>query len=210
MNKPSSILFDKNIPSVVIRHFNDLKWKTSIWGGDGLFQKTGPAFRLAKVSGVNPYNVFWGRLSHVIPNNDITLFMSCDDKHSNIDGWVKWVENDEIHLAAGDPVIQERWVTHPSETASKESCPICITLENMGWVDQGTTVDYMWNGNIKPIPGLPEYRMAHSTIGAGLWKVGDDKCKCSKQFRMGIQQSVQLRVVIPDHNQCPNHSKESL
>lgn len=202
--KPKVIMFDKNIPAGVISHFNNLGYKAYIWGGDGFFSKTGPAFRLAKQAGINNHNIFWGKLSYVIPNNEVGMFMSSNDEWKDLDGFVKWIDNDNIELAAGDPVIQERWVTHPSETKSGESCPICITLEEMGWVDQGASVTYMWDNGSKIINGLPEYRMAHSTIGEGNWKVGDSKCKCSKQFRMGVQQKTQLSVMIP-HTQCPNH-----
>lgn len=75
--------------------------------------------------------------------------------------------SNNISLANGD-FKEERWVTDPGKGESGESCPICKDLEDMGWVKIGT---------------LPPYRKAHSIIGEGKWKTGDDTCNCIKEFR---------------------------
>jgi hypothetical protein len=199
------IMFDKDIPVKVVKHFVDRGYKTFIWGGDGFFNKQKPAFNLAKQSGVNQHNIFWGKLSWVKQNNDIDLFMSRDEMW-DMDGFLHYYEDKTIMLAEGDVgVIQERWVTKPEQTAGGKSCPICIELQRIGWVGRDETVQYNYPGGTIDLIGLPPYRKAHSQIGGGKWKVSDYYCKCAKQFRIapiGLSTPNKKIVTIKE---CCNH-----
>lgn len=60
----------------------------------------------------------------------------------------------------------ERWFAYSKK--GSVICPICLELDKLGWVDFGL---------------LPPYRKAHSIIGQGDWKVGDEYCNCSKGYK---------------------------
>ena len=121
------------------------------------------------------------------------LFITTKD---GIEGSTKLTYDESINLAdAPKTVVQERWVTHSIDSKSGESCPICTTLEDMGWVEQGVNLNYTWPGGSKIIDGLPLFRTAHSSIGDGNWAVGDDKCNCTVDFRMSTKASVQLSEI---------------
>jgi len=203
------ILFTDEIPFDVVKTFVDEGHNVHIYGGGSLFNKTRPAFRLAKKSGVNHYFVHWGELKHIRENNSIDMFITTDDKYSNVYGFNKFIKEEKHDFADGVETvrtIEERWVTQPESTKGGESCPICLTLQNMGWVERSAPVTYTWSSGSKTINGLPGYRLAHSTIGEGNWKVGDNVCKCYKEFRNGfktINLSKEPRIV--HINGCCNH-----
>jgi len=69
----------------------------------------------------------------------------------------------------------ERWVCRADEL----TCPICVTLNNLGWQLQGTFFRYSWNGQSKQVL-MPRYREAHSEIGEGRWNADDSSCRCQK------------------------------
>lgn len=198
------IMFSKDIPANIIKEYVKLGYQVYIWGGDGLFTKQAPAFKLAKQSGINDHRIFWGKLKWVMDNNNIQLFMSKEDMW-DLDGFIKYVHNNEINLADEEGVgreIEERWVIHPDETKSGKSCPICVTLSKMEWVNKSRPVEYRWNGESKYLngTGLPPYRRAHSEVGDGNWKVSDFYCKCSKQVRLApMSLSKQEPLVINLH-----------
>lgn len=202
------IMFDKNVPSRVINSYLKSGYQCYIWGGNGVFNKQKPAFYLAKASGLNQHNIFWGKLEWVMSNNNINLFMSSDE-YWNIDGYIQYYEDKSFNLADEDVsyVIEERWVTNPDQTGGLKSCPICITLEKMNWVPRGQQVEYRWNGESKPIEGLPPYRRAHSIVGGDNWKVSDYYCKCSKQVRSApMRFNSQEKIVVEIPHTC-NHNE---
>ena len=69
----------------------------------------------------------------------------------------------------------ERWVANDDE----RTCPICVTLHNLGWQLQGTFFEYKWGSNTKQIQ-MPRYRQAHSYVGEGRWKTDNQVCRCRK------------------------------
>jgi hypothetical protein len=69
----------------------------------------------------------------------------------------------------------ERWVCQEDEL----TCPICVTLNNLGWQLQGTFFRYSWDGQSKQVL-MPRYRQAHSEIGEGRWNANDSSCRCQK------------------------------
>ena len=187
------VLFTDEIPASIVKVFVDNGYKVHIYGGGGLFRTTRPAFKLAKLSGVNSHFVHWGELKHIRENNSIDMFVTSDEQYKDVYGYNRFIP-DTIDLAEGDPttetvsIVEERWVTQPADTKGGESCPICITLQKMGWVENGQPVEYRWPGNSKILEfGLPLYRQAHSVVGDGNWKVGDKDCKCYKEFRNGTK-----------------------
>jgi hypothetical protein len=207
------ILFNKNIPADVVAHFVREGHTVHIFGGGELFNKTKPVFKMAKQAGVNEAFIHFGDIRHIIDNNRIEMFMSDDEKHSTTKVFAKYVP-DTIDLSTQlnfKRVLLERWKTQSSLTKGGESCPICLTLEKLDWVEANQPVTYTWSSGSKIIFGLPPYRQSHSQIGDGNWKVGDQFCKCFKEFKSEIipddQQfsSKELVVVIPDHTQCQNH-----
>lgn len=185
-----SVMFDKTIPEYVINQFVNDGYRVHIYGGDELFIPTKPVFKLAKKSGVNQYFVHFGDLKHILDNNNIKMFITDNEKYSHLDQFNKFVKEEEHNFADGVETVrtlEERWVTQPESTKGGESCPICITLQNLGWVERNGPVTYTWSSGSKTINGLPGYRLAHSTIGEGNWKVGDNVCKCYKEFRNGFK-----------------------
>lgn len=180
------ILFNKNIPADVVAHFVKEGHTVHIFGGGELFNKTKPVFKMAKQAGVNEAFIHFGEIKHIIDNNRIEMFLSDDEKHSNTKVFAKYIYDPTIALKETQlnfkRVLLERWKTQSSLTKGGESCPICLTLEKMDWVEAGQPVTYMWSGGSKIINGLPPYRLAHSQIGDGNWKVGDNKCRCYKEF----------------------------
>lgn len=70
------------------------------------------------------------------------------------------LQNVAVHLA----YQQEHWFT----SGKSNVCPLCQDLEDLGWVPYGT---------------LPAYKHAHSVIGKGNWKVGDEYCNCTKGYK---------------------------
>lgn len=184
-----SVMFDTTIPASFIKDFIKDGSKVSIYGGGGLFTKTNGAYKLAREAGSNNHNIYFGEIKHIVSNNDIDMFITTDEKYVGIDGFARYIPSSidlssKIDLAV---VMEERWITVPSATKTGESCPICITLENMGWVQKYQLISYTWDSGSKLIVGLPPYRMAHSQIGDGLWKVDDNKCKCYKEYRSAIR-----------------------
>ena len=69
----------------------------------------------------------------------------------------------------------ERWIANDDE----RTCPICVTLHNLGWQLQGTFFEYSWGSNSKLIE-MPRFRQAHSYVGEGRWKTGNNVCRCRK------------------------------
>lgn len=201
------ILFNKNIPAHVIQSFVDDGHRVHIYAGDELFSKQKPVFKLAKASGVNEAFVHWGCVKHIVDNNQIEMFISDDDKHSINKVFERYIP-ESINLSSNmnfARVLEERWVTVPGDTKSGESCPICITLQDMSWVKKNEPVTYSWSGGSKIINGLPQYRQAHSAIGNGSWKVGDDKCKCYKEFRSAIVPDVVDESIVVDTTNLSVH-----
>ena len=194
-----SVMFDSEVPNYVINQFVKEGYKVHIWGGNRMFNPTAPAIRLAKQSGVNSHLVHWGDPEYILAGNNINMFITSDDRYSHLDQFNKYIKSEDMNFAEGEiRILEERWVTRPSETASGESCPICITLQDMGWVERSAPIQYVWPSGSKEINGLPGYRLAHSQIGEGSWKVGDNKCKCYKEFRNStktIELSSKPRVV---------------
>lgn len=197
------ILVTKNIPADVIKHFVEDGHNVHIYGGDELFCKTKPVFKLAKQSGVNEYFIHFGEIKHIVNNNGIDMFLSENDKHESTGVFAKYVPDTEVGRFSTQftfkRVLLERWKTQSSLTKGGESCPICLTLEKMDWVEARQPITYSWSGGSKLINGLPGYRMAHSSIGDGNWKVGDQFCKCYKEFRSEI---------VPDGQEFSNRIKE--
>lgn len=206
--KKESILFDNTIPSETIKSFINLGYTPHIWGGEGLFCKTKPAFKLAKNSGVNEHKIYWGRPHFVLKNNDISMFLTSDKKYKDLDGYVGY-EKDDIKLSSKinlKRVLLERWVSVESKTGP---CPICDTLNNLGWIEAGQPTTYTWDNGSKIILGLPPYRQAHSQIGEGSWKANDFSCKCYKDFKsdfiddevniIDVSETVELKVVKFNH-----------
>lgn len=60
----------------------------------------------------------------------------------------------------------ERWFAYSKK--GSVICPICLSLDKLGWVDFGL---------------LPAFKKAHSVIGQGDWRVGDEHCNCSKGYK---------------------------
>jgi len=188
-----SVMFDKTIPNYVIESFVKDGYKVHIFGGNELFNPTKPAFKLAKQSGVSHYFVHFGDLEHILDNNGISMFITTDDKWSHLEQFNKYVGETAMPFEEGTVrIMEERWVTRPDETKGGESCPICVTLQEMSWVERGAPVNYNWPGGSKKLDnGLPAYRLAHSSIGEGRWRVGDSVCKCYKEFRNSFK-TIQL------------------
>ncbi len=198
-----SVLFSSDIPSNVISEYKDNGYRVYIHGGDGFFTPTSKSFRLANSAGLSKYSVHFGKVEHIISSNNIDLYVTSDTNY-NGDGVIHYINDESIKLASTS-TIQERWVVHPSETEGGESCPICITLAEMGWINKGEPVEYRWGNESKIINGLPPYRRAHSQIGDGNWKVSDGLCKCSKQVRSSNVKSLSLVRVVEIPSCGHNH-----
>ena len=179
IRKPK-ILFGKDIPDFVIKQFTD-KYEVHIWSGSKYYWPTKSAFKLAKASGVNLGHVHFGTIDVVLKQTKYEAFITNEDKYKDVDGYCEFINPDgltlsKVELAA--PVIQSRWNTRDSN-----ACPICVELASHGWVDIGTSMPYDHQDYPNGVQ-MPPYRQAHSIIGRGLWKVGDDKCRCSIDYRV--------------------------
>lgn len=198
-NKPR-ILIDRDLPSVLISNLSKY-YDVHLWAGNRLYNNSDPIYQLAKASGVNDAFVFYGDLSKL--TNKYTMFITKNDEYINVKGFNKWTDIEDIYLGKEVELklaLQQRWVTNPTDSKSKESCPICISLNKLGWVDMESELTYSWPGGSKVINGLPPYRQAHSVIGEGVWKVGDDKCNCYLDFRMSPRTATEgLSINFCDH-----------
>lgn len=179
IRKPK-ILFNKDIPDFVIKQFTT-KYEVHIWSGSKYYWPTKSAFKLAKMSGVNLAFVHFGAIETVLSQNKYEAFITNEEKWKDLNGYCQFIYDDKLTLSKVDlasPVIQSRWNTRDSD-----ACPICVELASHGWVDVGTYMPY----NHVDYPNgvqMPPYRQAHSIIGQGNWKVGDDKCRCSIDYRV--------------------------
>lgn len=174
------VFVDKKIPHFIIKSFVNDGYDVHLLAGSGLFSRTKPVFDLARKSNVNYYNIHWGELTRIVKEHKPYMFLTSDMKYKDLDGFIHWDQTETFSvedLKFG--AIEEKWNT----TNGDESCPICLTLQGLDWVAKDQPVAYDWPGGSKEIFGLPAYRKAHSVIGEGEWKVGDDKCKCYKSFR---------------------------
>jgi len=70
----------------------------------------------------------------------------------------------------------ERWVASDDCV----TCPICVTLHNLGFQIQGSFFTYSWPGGSKEIE-MPRFKQAHSYVGEGRWKSRNDACRCRKE-----------------------------
>ena len=201
-----SVMFDSEVPNYVINQFVKEGYKVHIWGGNRMFNPTAPAIRLAKQSGVNTHLVHWGDPEYILEGNGIDMFITSDERFAHLDQFNKYIKSEDMNFAEGEiRILEERWVSRDDEN----TCPICHSLSEIGWVERGSSIQYQalrhnrdgWSRAPeydKTINGLPGYRLAHSQIGEGSWKVGDNKCKCYKEFRNStktIELSSNPRVV---------------
>lgn len=187
------VMFDESVPALAIESFRNRGYDVVMYGGDTIDKPCKPIYNLAKTSNTSFDSIYWGNLSTIVKRRQVDLFITTKD---GIEGSTKLTYDESINLAdAPKTVVQERWVTHSIDSKSGESCPICTTLEDMGWVEQGVNLNYTWPGGSKIIDGLPLFRTAHSSIGDGSWAVGDDKCNCTVDFRMSTKASVQLSEI---------------
>lgn len=209
------ILFDSRLSAEEIGCFPDEQkhvWNADYWFSEERLRRT---IRRTQIDGKY---VHFGDPNKLIILHGFTHFISKDMKMSDVLNFCQLLEPEESeypeftsnYAAENDNrqrVSLERWKTQPDETKNGESCPICLSLEDMGWVERGAPVTYRWSSGEKTIMGLPDYRRAHSSIGSGNWKVGDQFCKCYKQFKTGFktQEFSATKVVyidITSHENC--------
>lgn len=187
------IFIDKKIPHQIIKSFVNDGYDVHLLAGSGFFARTKPVFDLARKANVNYYNIHWGELMTVVKHHQPYMFLTSDIKYKDLPGFTHWVNDDNNFADFKFGAIEEHWNVNESASESGESCPICLTLQGLGWVVKDQPVAYDWPGGSKEINGLPPYRKSHSLIGEGEWRVGDDKCNCFKSFR--FNKSINLSEV---------------
>lgn len=173
-----NMLFDDTIPSEVIKSFKDDGYNCFIWAGTSLDTPYKQVHKLCQAANINDTHVKFGELSTIMKRYDIFEFVTSNKEYRGIKGYSEWIGT--MNFAAGDVKLGykvEKWIK-----ADDQSCPICVTLDEMGWVRSNYPVDYIWPTGSKTIMGLPLPRHAHSQIGEGNWSAPDSSCKCFKQY----------------------------
>ena len=167
-------MVDDTIPAYAMAHLKKIGYEVFIWGGTSLDVPYKKVHTLSRQSGIGGEKVKFGKLETILNRYKIEVFMSRDE-YGSFKQFNQWVttEEDDMHFAEGDGRIYRRWVQ-----ADSESCPICVTLDEMGYFADDEARAYSWEGGFKFVQ-LPDRGHAHSEIGEGHWNAPDSSCKCT-------------------------------
>jgi hypothetical protein len=85
LSKAPVIVFDKTIPSNVIKSFMYDGFQVYIWGGNELPISSKYAFRLASETGAK--DVLWGDIKNITEKRGVYMFITSDPQYKDVKGY---------------------------------------------------------------------------------------------------------------------------